>query len=205
MCLDKFSQSFDVDTRIPSELLQKSEARHLFQTFQRELLDEIALHRQTEKFKKLLDQKEAVTPGRSFADLKVMCQEFAEFEKALPANYASYVYDNYQKDLKSKATQDFNELLLENIWLFVDLVVEWRIKQSGDPNRICSLSEREYNIICSTLLEDKRYRDMNGLLQERKELIAKFASFTSMPLTCFCVAGDRCADVLISSVVSDIR
>jgi hypothetical protein len=42
--LDKFSpHSFDVDSRIPAEVLQKIEARQLFQTFQRELLDEIAL------------------------------------------------------------------------------------------------------------------------------------------------------------------
>jgi hypothetical protein len=203
--LDKFSHSFDVDNRIPSEILQKAEARQLFQNFQRQLLDEIALQRQTDKFKKLLNEKEIVTPGRSFADLKVMCQEVAEFEKALPAEYAGWIYNNYQKDLKNKAQHDFNELLLESVWLFIDLVVEWRLKQAGDSNRVCSLTEREHNIICSTLIEDKRFRDMNGLVNERKDLISKFASFMSMPLTCFCIAGERCADALIASIVADIR
>lgn len=124
---------------------------------------------------------------------------------SLTKNYFKSLIFYFQKDLKTKAQHDFNELLLENIWLFVDLIVEWRIKQSGDPNRICSLSERDYNIICSTLIEDRRFRQMNGLASERKELISKFSSFMAMPLTCFCLSNDRCSDILITNVISDIR
>jgi hypothetical protein len=100
---------------------------------------------------------------------------------------------------------DFNELLLENIWLFVDLVAEWRMKQANDPNRIPSLTEREHNILCSCLIEDKRYRDMSGLSSERKDMISRLASFVSMPLNCFCLAEERCSDLVIGAVVSGIR
>lgn len=94
--LDKFSQNFELDKRIPSELLQKVEARQQFLAFQRELLDEIALERQSDKFRCLLNKAEFVTPGRSFSDLKVMCPEVVDFEKALPSDYAQWIYDNYQ-------------------------------------------------------------------------------------------------------------
>jgi hypothetical protein len=85
--------------------LQKTEARQQFQAFQRQLLDEIALERQSNKFKRLLDQKEVVTPGRSFSDLKVMCPEVVEFERALPADYAQWIYDNFQVIITQKITK----------------------------------------------------------------------------------------------------
>ncbi|KAI6214092.1 PG2 pseudoGTPase domain-containing protein [Aphelenchoides besseyi] len=203
--LDRFAPKLEVDNRIPSEVLQKPEARQMFQTFQKELLDEIALERQIEKFKRILEKKEAVTPGRSFADVKVMCEEVVAFEDVLPPDFARYIYEEHQKELKKRAERDFNELLLENLVLFVDLVVEWRLKHSNNPNRVCGISERDYNIICATLIEDKRFRDMSGLSSRRRELTSKMASFMSMPLTCFCFAGDRCADLIISSVVGERR
>ncbi|CAD5218767.1 unnamed protein product [Bursaphelenchus okinawaensis] len=203
--VERYKRRSEVDDRIPSEVLQKPEARDLFHEYQRELLDEIALERQADKFRKLLETKDAVTPGRTYSDAKVMCHEITEFENALPPENARYIYEDYQKDLKKKAQLDFNELLLENISTFVDLIVEWRTKQLHDPNRISCLSEREFNIICSSLIEDKRYRDMSGLADKRRELISKMANFVSMPLTCFCLAGDKCADVIISQMVADIR
>ncbi|KAI6187133.1 PG2 pseudoGTPase domain-containing protein [Aphelenchoides besseyi] len=203
--LDRFAPKLEVDNRIPSEVLQKPESRQMFQTLQKELLDEIALERQIEKFKRILEKKEAVTPGRSFADVKVMCEEVVAFEDVLPPDFARYIYEEHQKELKKRAERDFNELLLENLVLFVDLVVEWRLKHSNNPNRVCGISERDYNIICATLIEDKRFRDMSGLSNRRRELTSKMASFMSMPLTCFCFAGDRCADLIILSVVGERR
>lgn len=61
---------FFQDERLPSELLQKQEAQQLFADFQRELLDEITLERQAEKFRAMLAHKKAVTPGKTFADAK---------------------------------------------------------------------------------------------------------------------------------------
>jgi hypothetical protein len=63
---------------------------------QRELLNEIALERQADKFRQLLAQKEAITPGRSFSDAKVMVDELAAFEQALPPGTALRIYEQYQ-------------------------------------------------------------------------------------------------------------
>ncbi|KAI6218706.1 hypothetical protein M3Y99_01692300 [Aphelenchoides fujianensis] len=195
LCQIASPPKLEVDNRIPSEVLQKPEARVVFNNFQKEIIDQIALERQVDKFKRLLEKKEAVTPGRSFADVKIMLgEEIAEYEQALPSDYARYIYENHQKELKKKAERDFCELLLGE-----------RQPNAHNPNRVGALSEREFNIICSSLIEDRRFRHMSGLSSRRRDLISKTASFMAMPLTCFCPAGDRCSDLLVSNIVADRR
>lgn len=76
--------------------MAKPEAQQLFQELQKELLDEISLERQAEKFRNLLAQKGAVTPGRSFKDARVMVEEIAAFERALPPDCAYRIYTTFQ-------------------------------------------------------------------------------------------------------------
>lgn len=94
---DRFNSGI-FDERIPSEILEKPEAKHLFLDLQKELIEEIALERQAERFRALLAQKEAVTPGKSFEDARVIIEEVAAFEQALPPDCARRIYDSYQVD-----------------------------------------------------------------------------------------------------------
>lgn len=60
------------------------------------MIEEIALERQAERFRALLAQKEAVTPGKSFEDARVIIEEVAAFEQALPPDCARRIYDSFQ-------------------------------------------------------------------------------------------------------------
>jgi hypothetical protein len=50
---------------------------------------------------------------------------------------------------------EFNELLLENVDLFVDIVVDWRTRFLDHP--MIGVSERECSIIATLLNTDKRW------------------------------------------------
>ncbi|KAI1726314.1 rhoGAP domain-containing protein [Ditylenchus destructor] len=189
------------DDRIPGEVLAKPEAQQLFQELQKELLDEISLERQAEKFRNLLAQKGAVTPGRSFKDARVMVEEIAAFERALPPDCAYRIYTTFQEDLKRQARRNFSELLLENIELFVDLVVDWRLHYSDLP--MIGLNEKDNNLVHELLCQDKRYRDMNGLTDDRQNAISQFSSFVSLPLERHCAAGSLCADLVLPVAIDN--
>lgn len=77
-------------------MLSKIEAQHLFNELQRELIDEIALERQADKFRQLLMEKRALITLTSFNDVKVMVEEIAAFENALPPDCAQRIYESFQ-------------------------------------------------------------------------------------------------------------
>lgn len=199
--LDRLSgiddQHHQWDERLPSEMLQKRESQQLFNEFQRELLDEIALERQADKFRTLLAQKDAITPGRSFRDAKVMLEELDAFEQALPAGTALRIYEHHQEQITQHAQRDFLELLLEHIELFVDIIVAWRTQHPELPPLIHELimDGDDNSAVHAILREDKRYRTLNGLPDLRTTAIGQFASFLSLPLERHCPAGALCADL----------
>jgi Rho GTPase-activating protein 5 len=198
-----FSNQFQ-DERLPGEILQSRESQSLFTEFQRELLDEIALERQADKLRVLLAQKEAVTPGRSFGDAKVMVEELGAFEQALPPGTALRIYEQHQEKLIQKAQHEFKELLQEHVELFVDIVVSWRARHPDLPPLI-GLNGQENEAVHSILREHKRYRLLNGLPDLRSTAIGQFASFLSLPLERHCPAGSLCADLGASLLLQQHR
>ena len=111
---------------MPAEILQQPRNDAALYEFQREIRDEIALERQTQRFKALLKQNIAVQPGRSWSDACCINYELREYEASLPPNYARALYDEHQvcgaavaqkfgvvlqKELRQKAERDLNELV----------------------------------------------------------------------------------------------
>lgn len=77
-------------------MLLKVEAQNLFNELQRELIDEIALERQANKFRQLLMDKRALITLTPFHDVKLMVEEISAFEKALPPDCAQRIYESFQ-------------------------------------------------------------------------------------------------------------
>jgi hypothetical protein len=85
-----------MDKRLPCEMLNRMESQTMFVELQKELINEIALERQAEKFRQLLASKDVVTPGRPFKDARILVEEIAAFEKVLPPEHARRIYDAHQ-------------------------------------------------------------------------------------------------------------
>lgn len=97
-CSSSLQASFSngYDERLPEEVLTKVEAQYLFYELQREIIDEIALERQADKFRQLLMDKRALITLTPFHDVRVMVEEIAAFEKALPPDCAQRIYETFQ-------------------------------------------------------------------------------------------------------------
>uniref|UniRef100_A0A914C2G3 Uncharacterized protein n=1 Tax=Acrobeloides nanus TaxID=290746 RepID=A0A914C2G3_9BILA len=197
--LDRNHQHWD--DRIPSELLQTKEARKIFQELQKELVWDIARERKIEQFLSFLRQKEVITPGRLYEDAKVLVEELATFEQILTPDVAFRTYESFQNESRKKAEKEFSELLLEKIDLFLRLTWDRRLINPGLP--ILGLTEAEYRFVQDQLQEDKRFRALTGLFEERKRMICEFASFVSYPIDDHCPASSRCANKALQCILEN--
>ncbi|KAK0399151.1 hypothetical protein QR680_002921 [Steinernema hermaphroditum] len=185
----------EVDSRLPTELLLVTDAHRSFHAYQKAVEKEFRRERQEEDFARLLADCSQVTPGCPLSDVQLFLQGSPAFD-CLQFNHAQLVYDRYQSDLIKKAELDFTELLLEQIHLFMEVVLARR--SGGAHNRpLLGLDEDEMTMIRHILQEDLRYRQLSRLFELRDKMISEYACFISYPLVQNCHAQARCVDVVV--------
>uniref|UniRef100_A0A914UUR9 PG1 pseudoGTPase domain-containing protein n=2 Tax=Plectus sambesii TaxID=2011161 RepID=A0A914UUR9_9BILA len=157
-----------------------------------------------EEFEQLLADCSQVTPGKPMSDVRIFFLGKDCFE-SLADSDAQEIYDRYQRHLVKRARQDFVELLLEHVNLFVQRIVFRARRQTPVVNNrpaLPGLSEVDMNEIRDILQEDIRYRQLNRLFEARDNMICQYASFVSYPLIQHCPAGNRCIDSLVDQILA---
>lgn len=186
------------DSRIPAEILLTADAEPTFLEFQRIVDRDCRLERMEEQFEQALGQCAQVTPGKPLEEVDIFLRGNSAFD-SLPSQLAHNIYAKFQEVLVKKAEGDFSELLLEQVQLFIDIVVKRRqITHTMRP--LIGLEDTEMSELRSVLHEDARYRQLNRLFELRDKMISNYASFVSYPLVQNCPSGARCVDSLVQDI-----
>lgn len=190
------------DGRIPAELLQTYDAQYMFQDLQKDIENKAVLDAQTERFLSFLAHKEVITPGRKYADAKILVSEIETFEQFLPNGRAEQAYADFQNLLVSDAERSFLELLQERLPMFGAYAL---VKHEQNGYNGMELDREVESYFIESLQEDKRFRNLSGLPEKRRKILQKFANFIVNPLDDYCPAGSFCANRQISKIIESSR
>ncbi|MFH4973445.1 hypothetical protein AB6A40_000154 [Gnathostoma spinigerum] len=185
------------DKRIPAELLLAPDAELIYLDFQRIIERDCCREKLEEQFEQVLANCSQVTPGKPLHEVEIFLRGNAVYD-ALPSSVALKVFDKFQESLVKRAESDFSELLLENVQLFLGIVLLRNHNRAFRP--LLGLENSEMAKIKSLLHEDARYRNLNRLFEFRDKKIVNYASFVSYPLVQNCPAGSRCVDALFHDI-----
>ncbi|XP_038053120.1 rho GTPase-activating protein 5-like isoform X21 [Patiria miniata] len=130
---------------------------------------------------------DVVLPGRQLEDtLTHLVDE--ESYKYLSVAERKEIYDAHQFEITEQAKKDFVELLLELVETF----------EFFDMNDVNAHME---GIIKHSLQKEERYKNLDGLIQERRLLLMKHAAFVDNPCRQTCPFQHRCMDDLINQLL----
>ncbi|KRZ38257.1 Rho GTPase-activating protein [Trichinella pseudospiralis] len=194
------SNADDISDRLSPDILYTPEAEACFRQHFAYLEARSARKKLLNDFSQLLANCSQVTPGKPLADVRLFLMGKEPFE-SLPEVDLQAVYDQYQRVLIKRARQDFIELLLEKVDVFVSVLYSRRAVSLLRLNESVTdtgaeMSDSDCRFVHERLQEDHRYRVMNRLYQWRDSAIQKYAMFIHRPSCQHCPLKPRCMDTL---------
>lgn len=173
---------------IPYELFISNDCREKFDSIVKTMKTNIEKNESKELLMNLLKanaEKGLIQPGKSYEDAQILLMGRLFYE-SLSENERLNVYNEFQKNLFKKSTQDYKELLLENCDLFVDII----LKQSVENCDVEGILEK--------LKHDQRHQFLDKLKDKRTNLVLKHIAFLSGISREQCDCGILCLDLIIS-------
>ncbi|KRY34006.1 Rho GTPase-activating protein [Trichinella spiralis] len=194
------SNADDIGDRLSPDILYTPEAEACFRQHFAYLEARSARKKLLNDFSQLLANCSQVTPGKPLSDVRLFLMGKEPFE-SLPEVDLQAVYDQYQRVLIKRARQDFIELLLEKVDVFVSVLYSRRAVSLLRLNESLTetgpeMSDSDCRFVHERLQEDHRYRVMNRLYQWRDSAIQKYAMFIHRPSCQHCPLKPRCMDTL---------
>ncbi|GAV04771.1 hypothetical protein RvY_14997 [Ramazzottius varieornatus] len=196
------------DGRVPSRLLNTSDAQRAFDAYALSVKRRERQQRLKDDFVALLKETPYALPGRSYRDLLVFLasepgytEELAQLNSAVKEE----VYAEHQAELTQRAGLNFVQLLLENVSLFQpkpQLIKNSSSSSSSFPrkkrkeaNSNEDREESELRDIEAVLRGDKRYRAMDLLAPHRHVLLTRMYRYYRSPFPEACGDGTKpCCD-----------
>ncbi|GFN96257.1 rho GTPase-activating protein [Plakobranchus ocellatus] len=170
--------------RIPFDLLNSAEAEMCFRNHLNELQ---AQHRKKElqlQFKKLLEENPQVTPGKPLSETYVFFLG-KECYISLEDHERVVVYEQHMIQLRAAARAQFQELLWEKSHVFLD----WNTSE-----RLTSIT--------AALQDDKRYKALHRLEEDREAMILNHLGFMQAPAPERCGFGVFCIDMQVENLLA---
>ncbi|KRX78732.1 Rho GTPase-activating protein [Trichinella sp. T6] len=194
------SNADDIGDRLSPDILYTPEAEACFRQHFAYLEARSARKKLLNDFSQLLANCSQVTPGKPLSDVRLFLMGKEPFE-SLPEVDLQAVYDQYQRVLIKRARQDFIELLLEKVDVFVSVLYSRKAVSLLRLNESLTetgpeMSDSDCRFVHERLQEDHRYRVMNRLYQWRDSAIQKYAMFIHRPSCQHCPLKPRCMDTL---------
>lgn len=179
------------DDRLPWDLVQTNEAELVYRNHLNVLRAERRRLEFKNQFLALLEENPHVTPGKPLTDVSIQFLG-RECYSSLPERDRQEIYDEFQKSLKEKAKQDFQELLFENAELFARF--ERGSVQSEDIKEVSEKLQNEF-----------RHKNMSRMDDDRKSMLLSHFGFIQHSSRESCPFRDSCAEIGISNLLSRIR
>uniref|UniRef100_T2MDT1 Rho GTPase-activating protein 5 n=1 Tax=Hydra vulgaris TaxID=6087 RepID=T2MDT1_HYDVU len=175
------------DGRIPFDVLQSERSRACFDRHIKKLRESAHKMLLKNKFRKLLESKESIRPGTSWADASLLIDNEDSY-KSLDETERKILFETYLRDITLAAKLDFQELLFESATKFVKLSKDLR------P------SEVEMQNLYSYLKDDYRYKNLENLGNGRDILLFNHIALMQSPNRCLS-GPEKCMDRLMQQVV----
>lgn len=139
------------DNRLPFDLLDTPEAEQYFIDHKSSLVSEDRQKEMKSQFKQLLAETGFITPGKSFAEVRLLFLGRDCYE-SLSEQDLIEIYNDHQQYITERAKQNFLELLLEHSELF------YRIANLTSAN---ALTQEDMLNINAALKDDTRFVKFN--------------------------------------------
>ncbi|KAH9518727.1 hypothetical protein Btru_006096 [Bulinus truncatus] len=185
---DAFLDNTD-ESRIPFDLLNSAEAEMCFRNHLNELQ---ALYKKRElqqQFKKILEENPQITPGKPLSETYIFFIG-KECYSSLDENERNAVYDQHMSELKMAAKAEFNELLWEKSSVFLGM------------NSAERVTTKDFQSITAALQDDKRFKALQRLDEDRKVMILNHLGFMQSPSRERCYFSNYCIDTQVENLLA---
>nr|XP_022293223.1 rho GTPase-activating protein 190-like isoform X5 [Crassostrea virginica] len=180
------------ETRMPFDILSSQEGEEAYQRHLKTLQEAHKKIQLLQQFKKLLSETPQVTPG---ATLEETYLSFVgkDCYIGLSQSERDDVFEDYQDELRSQAKHEFHELLWERTDTF--------LQQRMQPNSSQRLTTDDLNSIKAEIDQDRRYRQLEKMEDERDVILINHLGFLECPSSARCYYKDLCAETQVQSVL----
>ncbi|GFR73478.1 rho GTPase-activating protein [Elysia marginata] len=166
----------NTEHRIPYDLLNSAEAEMCFRNHLNELQAQQRKKELQLQFKRVLEENPQITPGKPLSETYVFFLG-KECYISLDEQERILVYEQHMAQLRAAARAQFQELLWEKSHVFLD----WKTSE-----RLTSIT--------AALQDDKRYKALHRLEEDREAMILNHLGFMQAPSPERCGFGDFCID-----------
>ncbi|XP_055899613.1 rho GTPase-activating protein 35-like isoform X3 [Biomphalaria glabrata] len=177
------------ESRIPFDLLNSAEAEMCFRNHLNELQ---ALHKKRElqqQFKKILEENPQITPGKPLSETYIFFIG-KECYSSLDEHERNFVYEQHMAELKQTARAEFNELLWEKSSVFMNM------------NSVERVTTKDLQSITTALQDDKRFKALQRLDEDRKVMILNHLGFIQSPSRERCYFNNYCIDTQVENLLA---